>query len=224
MPPGDSTGGSRCTSGAQFATDRANPDGTEHDGSANNRRRLGRSRRLDCGCRAWVRRSKVHPIRMSATSRSEWSTGCRVPAVAGCFTVREVMAIYHISRYTAYEQARLFLDDGPGHGIPCIRWVTAFASPSHGSRPTSASPHAEDVRIGDAPASLPRPEIHPAEQAEHPPIGVNEWLPCVVSPGRSDRLGDSGHRCPLQKLSTRGAGSGDRGLGLARACRIESDD
>jgi hypothetical protein len=44
-----------------------------------------------------------------------------VPAVAGCFTVKEVMQLYRIGRCTAYEQARRCLDDGPGHGIPCIR-------------------------------------------------------------------------------------------------------
>ena len=44
-----------------------------------------------------------------------------VSTASACVTVREVMAIYHISRYTAYEQARLFLAAGPGHGIPCIR-------------------------------------------------------------------------------------------------------
>ena len=31
------------------------------------------------------------------------------------------MRIYRIGRCTAYEQARRYLDDGSGHGIPCIR-------------------------------------------------------------------------------------------------------
>jgi hypothetical protein len=31
------------------------------------------------------------------------------------------MAIYRIGRCTAYDQAALFLREGPGHGIPCIR-------------------------------------------------------------------------------------------------------
>jgi len=38
-----------------------------------------------------------------------------------CVTVREVMSIYRIGRCTAYEQAALFLRDGPGHGIPCMK-------------------------------------------------------------------------------------------------------
>ncbi|MFT3852018.1 MAG: hypothetical protein QM733_04665 [Ilumatobacteraceae bacterium] len=41
--------------------------------------------------------------------------------VAGCFTIREVMRLYRIGRCTAYDQARLYLEGGPGHGIPCIR-------------------------------------------------------------------------------------------------------
>ena len=38
-----------------------------------------------------------------------------------CVTIQEVMAIYRIGRCTAYEQAALFLREGPGHGIPRIR-------------------------------------------------------------------------------------------------------
>jgi hypothetical protein len=38
-----------------------------------------------------------------------------------CVTVKEVMAIYRIGRCTAYEQAALYLREGPGHGIPCLK-------------------------------------------------------------------------------------------------------
>ena len=48
---------------------------------------------------------------------------------ARCVTVREVMAIYRIGRCTAYEQAALYLRDGPGHGIPCLRIGTRIRFP-----------------------------------------------------------------------------------------------
>lgn len=65
--------------------------------------------------------------------------------VAGCFTVRDVMRIYRIGRYAAYEQARLYLTAGPGHGIPCIRlghsirFPVAWIEAHIGSRPSTAT-------------------------------------------------------------------------------------
>ena len=58
-----------------------------------------------------------------------------------CVTIHEVMAIYRIGRCTAYEQAALFLREGPGHGIPCIRIGTQLRFPiawieAHIGRPT----------------------------------------------------------------------------------------
>jgi hypothetical protein len=38
-----------------------------------------------------------------------------------CLTVKEVMAIYKVSRCTAYAQAARYLERGPGFGIPCIK-------------------------------------------------------------------------------------------------------
>ena len=46
-----------------------------------------------------------------------------------CVTIQEVMAIYRIGRCTAYDQAGLFLREGPGHGIPCIRIGTQLRFP-----------------------------------------------------------------------------------------------
>jgi hypothetical protein len=42
-------------------------------------------------------------------------------AVPPCLTVKEVMAIYKVSRCTAYAQAARYLERGPGFGIPCIK-------------------------------------------------------------------------------------------------------
>ncbi len=42
-------------------------------------------------------------------------------APARCLTVKEVMAIYQVSRCTAYTQAARYLERGPGFGIPCIK-------------------------------------------------------------------------------------------------------
>jgi hypothetical protein len=49
--------------------------------------------------------------------------------VERCVTIREVMAIYRIGRCTAYQQASLYLQEGPGHGIPCLRIGAAIRFP-----------------------------------------------------------------------------------------------
>ena len=73
----------------------------------------------------------------------EWTTEAG-PPVAGCFTVREVMKLYRIGRCTAYEQARRYLDDGPGHGIPCIRLGHSLRFPIAWIESHIGSAHIED--------------------------------------------------------------------------------
>lgn len=57
------------------------------------------------------------------------AAGDSVVPGAQCVTIREVMAIYRIGRCTAYQQAALFLEQGPGHGIPCLRVGTSLRFP-----------------------------------------------------------------------------------------------
>ena len=58
-----------------------------------------------------------------------------------CVPIQVVMAIYRIGRCTAYDQAALFLREGPGHGIPRIRIGSQLRFPiawieAHIGRPT----------------------------------------------------------------------------------------
>jgi predicted DNA-binding transcriptional regulator AlpA len=47
-----------------------------------------------------------------------------------CLTVTEIMAIYQISRCTAYAQAASYRRRGPGHGIPCVKIGNSVRFPS----------------------------------------------------------------------------------------------
>ena len=71
---------------------------------------------------------------------------------AFCLTVKEIMAIYRVSRCTAYAQAALYLRRGPGHGIPCLKVGNSLRFPAawieaHIGRPVEPPAHIADRSV-----------------------------------------------------------------------------
>jgi predicted DNA-binding transcriptional regulator AlpA len=85
---------------------------------------------------ASVRRDRGAPADGATTESGEALTETERNAVTEdapsprCLTVTEVMAIYRISRCTAYAQAASFRRSGPGHGIPSVKLGNSVRFPA----------------------------------------------------------------------------------------------